>query len=343
MNIHNSLLILAGLCSASLSAQSQLLQFELTPGTASFTSRGGVGMDSGEIHQGVHASHFRGLGERPEGCQIAGVGGWLQDQDISTQEFYHWVVRGGSDTTGPLPGPGSELSRIGPFVSPYGPPATPATIRAWEVTTTLSSPIRLPDCQSFFSWGLLLGPSALWTADGLSCHGCSGDVTSTAFPDVQYAHPRAEDHAWQLTPTQTLANHPSMKRTWRIRLLFSTPLLQTAANNNSYGMGGLFPRSGVPFAARARFGTHMANSSAMLFLGSARTAGVPLFVDTTRVYLGGIVLPLWAGQTDPSGGFFQSLTNSVPASLASSGSIYLQAVATGNGLTELTNSITVTF
>ena len=100
------------------------------PGTTSFTSRGNVGTRSGEIFSGVLSSQWYGVGDvgGPNGAtatansQVSGFTAVCQDQDQSTGETYHWLIRQGTDAAGPGVPASDVLCMVGPFQSPTAPP-----------------------------------------------------------------------------------------------------------------------------------------------------------------------------------------------------------------------------
>ena len=170
MRIEIAFLFASPWITSALSAQQV---FELYPGSTHFTSRGNVGRDAGETLQGIHSSHFRGIGDNCAACVIPNVRGFLQDQNAATRETFYWIVRKGDDTNGPGVGTANEIAKIGPLRPPR---STTSRAMAWVLTTSLARAVQLPDCESHFSFGIVLSPAPKWTTDGLSTHMSRGET-----------------------------------------------------------------------------------------------------------------------------------------------------------------------
>ena len=324
MRIITTLLAAATLCPAVLAQQ----EFELWPGVTSFFYRGALGSSAGDLMQGVHAEYHRGIGDNGTDCRILGLRGYLQDQNASTRETFTWIIRSGTDAAGPAGGTAGLIASAGPLRTPQS-----SGVKAWLVTTIFATPAKLPDCRSFFAFGVTLPAAPNWTnfLDGLSTWAARGDGQS-----VQKAHSRAEDHAWQLPPNGTTASHPWWKCTIRFKLLLGNGVLQVGQGNDVYGMGGMFPSAGNPLTVRARFGSGPGVS--MLFLGTSRTTGFPLFAGTTQLYLGGLTLPLGTMVLDNSGQAVHTVVTSLPGTLANTGTAYVQAAGVLTSNVSLTNA-----
>lgn len=313
----------------------QYNEYELYPGQTDFTSRGNSVWDkAGETLQGIHASHHRGLGDTGKGCEIHGFAGNLQDQNLTTQEMFHWTVRRGTDQTGPATGANDVVARIGPMITPYG-GSSPA---AFSVATNLSVPIKL-DCTSFFAYGLKLGPAPAWPNDGMSTH---ISVMSPPNNPTQQSHPRAEDHAWELALGATTSVHPSSKRTWRYRLRVKAPLLQNCNGGTVCGMGGLFPLPNNALGFRTRWGRGMAGGTSMVYLGTSRTPGINFAPEGPRLFIGGFTLALGGATIAANGNVYHNVISSLPSGLANSGTVHIQAVAVKGPFVYLTNVESIT-
>jgi hypothetical protein len=272
----------------------QVPGIEIYPGTTSFTSRGNVGTGAGEIHQGFHESHWKGIGDTGAGAFINGVTITTQDQNASTQETYDVVLRLGTDAAGPTTGVAGELSVTGPFMTPLGGNA-PA---AWVITHTFGTPTRIPS-KGFFSAGLRLVPAA-WTADGQSIH-----MSDQA---VQQSGPHQGDHTWQIIGAATSATHLASKRSARIKVLTGTPILQngvfaTTTATYSRGMGGMFPPIGTHgWSTHVDGGTPFANGVAGIFMSpTVVNPGLALPGIRGLVYLGAGLVPLATVGLDANG------------------------------------------
>ena len=107
MRIHLSILAMA-LFASTVVAQNQ--EFGLEGYQTSFTSRGGVGSGTGEVHQGFHSSHWRGLAENNGNsasptAELTQLRIITQDQNCATKELWDFVVRGGEE------GPASAMGQ----------------------------------------------------------------------------------------------------------------------------------------------------------------------------------------------------------------------------------------
>jgi hypothetical protein len=304
--------------------------FELWPGRTTFTSRGNIGVGSGETLQGVHATHHRGLGDNRAACVLPNFVGMLQDQNAASRETFHWVVRAGSDANGPGADSASLLAQVGPLQTPKSTTNSPF---AWSLTTSITKAVQLKDCRSHFSFGIRLGVSPGWTRDGLSTHTTFG---SSRYPH-QGTHPRAEDHAWQILSTATVATHTSNKRTWRYGLRLDNGVLQLGNGGAMYGMGGMFPAANKPVTARARFGTRMSGGTSVLYLSTGRMNGVILLPNTTRLYLDGTFYVVSSRSISVTGEATHTISSSLPAACAGSPRHFVQAVAIKGGVFVVTN------
>lgn len=313
---------------AALSPAQQ--SFELWPGRTTFTSRGNIGRGSGETLQGIHATHHRGIGDNGVACLLPNLFGMFQDQNASTRESFHWAVRSGSDKNGPGADSGSLLARIGPLRTPN---STSTNAVAWKLTTSIATPVRLKDCRSHFSIGVQIPNSPRWAADGFSTHTSFGSPTYSH----QGAHSRAEDHAWQILSTATVATQPSDKRTWRYGVLVDNGVLQLGNGGSKYGMGGMFPAANAPVTARASYGTKMSGGSSLLYMTTGRINGVLTFPNASRMFLGGTFYVVGTMPIPASGEVVHGISSSLPAACAGSPRHYVQALASKGNVFVMTN------
>lgn len=236
------------------------------------TSRGNIGTGAGEIHMGLHNSHWLGIGDDGANCTIVGFRSVLQDQNSATQESYEWVIRSGTDSHGPAVGPAGELHRFGPFTMPS---VSAGGAHAWLLTTKLARPARIP-CAAHVSVGIALATQALWPADGMSCHVATSASASQ--------HINADDMAWQIVAGVRAATHPSGKRAWSHSILLGGPTLQMSIGGKK-SIGGMFPQSGLMYAGHVSGAE--AGATSLLFLGvDSQSRGFPLVPGTARLYLG---------------------------------------------------------
>ncbi len=228
------LLLLPLLAATTLAAQS----IEINGLVTTSTSRGNFATGAGEVVQGFHESHWKGLGDTGAGAFLNGIAIVTQDQNASTPEVYDLVVRLGTDAAGPDPLVTGELCSI---IGLTTPPSTVLTPQAWILTSNFAAPCRIRS-KGHLSVGVRLPPAPLWNTDGQSVHICIGRGPATQ----QQSDLLQEDHAWQIIGG--VVSHPSVFRSWRVRLLFSTPILQngtfaTTTASYSRSMGGMFPSS----------------------------------------------------------------------------------------------------
>lgn len=215
-----------------LTAPSQAQQvFEIYPGVTSFASRGSLGGALGEVQQGFHSAANRGLGDNGSFCAVRGVRAVVQDQNDATVEPFRYVLRSGSDASGPTPTAAGLIATLGPYTLPAGGGA----VTSFQVTTSFGTPITVP-CSAFFSVGVELPANANWSNDGLSIH--------SSVNTVQMQHASAVDSAWQILGGT--ASHPSSKRSWRIGLLLPQNAFQAGnvvagSPAARFGIGGYFP------------------------------------------------------------------------------------------------------
>lgn len=288
-----------------------------------FTSRGNLGVNAGELLQGFHKTHHRGLGDRGNGCVISGARLVVQDQNAATQETYSVIFRGGSDTRGPY---GAAIATIGPFQTPR---ATGGA--AWRVTIMFTTPVKVP-CKEFFALGVKAPAASGWTTDGFSVH---------TFVMPACANARLQDHAWDVMGST--ARHPgTTPSSWRMGLLINdAALLQMGTASTPYGIDGMFPTVGCSLTAlvtypKAKFGA----GQSLLFAGTARMPSIPLFRGTAGLYLSGAVFFATSVTINPSGLASHPLTTSMPV-LPAGYRIHFQAVGQNGTNIEMSNSHTI--
>ncbi|MFQ5503220.1 MAG: hypothetical protein ACE5F1_00305 [Planctomycetota bacterium] len=310
-------------------------QIEIYPGVTSFTSRGNISRGSGETLQGLHDSHWRGIGDNGKACAINSLYVVTQDQNASTRETFHWVIRKGTDAAGPTTGKAGEVAVIGPLQTP---PSTSTTPAAWGLTANLTTPATLPSCVGHYAFGLRLGPSPKWTSDGQSTHASRQSAAAS--------HANQGDHAWQIIGAATTATHPSLKRSWRYRvnaLPDASPTCQvgnilSATGTPKNGMGGMYPNTAATppngLVATIRSNGNKSGSSVLL-ASAARTAGIPVFPGTSRAYVSPVgLLVLGTTTLDAQGNGRITIIGSVPTGLL--GTVYVQALNFSTGFTKIT-------
>ena len=258
----------------------------LNPGALRWSSRGDLGDGRGEVLQGFHNSHWRGLGTRGKRCEITALRvANLQDAERRTPESYRWIVRAGNDAAGPLPGVPHEIFRSGSLS--LG-PALGAGSVAWNVTTSLRTPIVIP-CTAFFAVGLALPARA---GAGSHTDGLSVWIgAKLSGLDDNLAGPQASDQAWQIIGNAKQASHPSGKRVWRIGFQTKSPALQMGnlvAHSGShalrFGSGGLFPAPGQGLAFRVH-AQGQNGSFALLFVSGPRFSPGAFPIFASRFWL----------------------------------------------------------
>ncbi|MEZ5962983.1 MAG: hypothetical protein R3F56_03960 [Planctomycetota bacterium] len=310
---------------------------EIYPGVTSFTSRGNISVNAGEVLQGFHGSHWSNLGDNGTDVNLTGLTYITQDQNASTQELYDVVVRGGTDSTGPDATTTGELSVISGLSTPSG-GNTPS---AWIITADFSTPCAIPE-NSFFSVGVRFAAAPLWSADGQSIH-ASANTT-------QQSGTHQEDHAWQILPGPVVS-HPSSFRSWRFALRVNTPVQQngtfpTGTTTYARGMGGMFPLDTTHgWSTHIRAGAKFASGFAAPFLSTARLpAGLNIAGIDGRLALTGTLVPLPLFNLDATGGVDIPLLDPVPL-FGGLSTAYLQSVVVSPTLTDIhfTNSNAVTF
>ncbi|MCA8972714.1 MAG: hypothetical protein KDC95_23200 [Planctomycetes bacterium] len=326
------LLAIPALASAAF-AQNEVMY----KGNVAFTSRGNIGTGTGEVLQGFHSDYWRACGQASTGDTglITALSGQaFQDQDQTTAETYRWVIRSGTDANGPTTGTAGEI-----FVSgdqTLG-PGTGTGAAAWNVTTTLTTPVAVPS-SAFFAVGVQL-TAASWTADGMSVWAASQETNNSTT--------LALDMAWQIIGTATTAIHPSLKRTWRMGFNQAPAALQlgnfTGTGAALYGSGGNFPNRGVDGVAFRVNGTGFDGDIAAVFLAGGFGTSVDVFggrlaLDVTST----LPIPVAVGAV--ASGVYENKNIALwPATLG--GHFTFQAVLiNGTAMTaSMTNAVKVTF
>jgi hypothetical protein len=210
--------------------------------SVSFTSRPGIG--AVEVFQEVPGNLFAGVGDGTSGCQVSGIWHWAVDENPSTVETYHIIIRK-PDTTGALdPTPAGIVMRAGPFMTPPG-----GTVRASVfLAATFTTPVTIP-CRGGFFMGVELTASPNWPAtDG---HGIW---------DARYAPPAtrpvgdnprmgAPQHVWAVQNGTVTGPFDWVHR---IGVYTDAPVLniggidpanarQQPVGSSNYGAGGMYP------------------------------------------------------------------------------------------------------
>jgi hypothetical protein len=310
MRIHLSLMAAVALV-GSVSAQSTTQYFGIDGFQTSFTSRGGISSGSGEILQGFHASHHRGVLENNgnntnASCSITSLRLITQDQNNTSQETFNWVVRAGDDVNGPTLGTGAGLIATTANITTPPPGANPNRIVAWQLTSNLTTPINVGFCDKFLSIGTFLGTSSGWTMDGQSNH------TSFSFgggtPQRKHHNTWIDngtsgiEHSWQILGTATAASNPGSGRSWRYWAGTNGAIMNLGCGTNGnrtptpggYGMGGMFPKtsnsaSPLSFQARLNGGSGMSGAASVAVLSLIPSWQIPVLVvpfgSGARLYL----------------------------------------------------------
>lgn len=332
--MRSGFLLAVGLIASTVVAQSR--SFEIYPGRTNASSRGGLGTASGETLMGLHASHWRGLGDSGTQCEATQLGLVDQDQNSMTQESFHLVIRSGSDSNGPGTSSADRLARYGPFKMP----STPAgSTNAWIQTITLGSPAVIP-CDAHFAWGVELTSSPNWASDGMSCHTSFNRMGSNG----QFCHPNAETHGYYFSTGSAKAT--GEVRTWRHRLGLSSlrNVLQLGASGASlgggasqrYGMGGMFPATGETLSGRVT--QCMAGDTVWSYLGVAYLGGGLSLAPGTRLWLNPSPLMVPVGASTASSGSETHSYGPTPSLSSTIGPLPFQAAVIRRGTVFLTNS-----
>jgi hypothetical protein len=195
-------------------------EFHVYDGSVEFTSRGALADNEGEILQGVSGAHFGYL------RTAVGMFGTIQDQNNSTAETYHLVIRKDDGTGKPDISPTGLIYMEGPYT--YSGTGT-GTVGSFPMRWTFQKPVPLPN-EPFF-YGIRIGtvPSPnVWPADGGSVHMSGGYPTR----NVCGERPRlgvVPNLAWDVVYTagQPASVAPTtLDRSYSLGLLFETALLQ---------------------------------------------------------------------------------------------------------------------
>lgn len=302
----------------------------------SFTSRGNIGTGTGEIIQGFHESHWKGIGDTGAGAFLNGITILTQDQNGSTQETYDLVVRSGTDAAGPTTGVAGELCVVPGLMTPVSTVLTPI---AWILTTNFTSPCRIPS-KGFIGAGIRV-PTSGWAADGQSLH--MGDQA------VQQSGPHQGDHAWQIIGAATSAIHLASKRAIRVSLLTSTPVLQngvfaTTTTTYAKGMGGMFPPIGTHgWSTHVNAGTPFAGGVTGIFMSPVvNNPGLVIPGVRGSVYLGSPLISIATLPLSATGTANLSIIDPIGTYTIT---VHMQAIVVDSGFTAiaLTNVNSTTF
>jgi hypothetical protein len=301
MRIHLSLMAAVALV-GSISAQSTVQYFSIDGHTTSFTSRGGISSGNGEILQGFHASHHRGVLENNgnntnASCTITTLQLVTQDQNNTSQETFNWVVRSGDDMNGPTTGTGAGLLMSTANINTPPAGASPNRIVAWRITSTLATPFNVGFCDKFLSVGTYLNNSSGWTMDGQSNHtsfGSGARMHHNTWLDTGTA---GIEHAWQIIGTATAASNPGSTRSWRYFVGTNGAVMNLGCGTNGrggYGMGGMYPKtsnssSPLSFQAKLNGGSGMSGAASVAVLSLIPSWQIPVLVvpfgSGARLYL----------------------------------------------------------
>ena len=289
-------------------------EFELRGSQTSFTSRGSLGgPNAGELLQGFHASHFVGLAENNGNngnhkCEITQLITSHQDQNCASREKFDFVVRGGSDTTGP---DGSSAAIIGEVKGLRTPASTRTGACAFITTVTLAASARIKlNCPSvsgttikrdFFAVGLRMTSAPNWTTDGHSLHTSFG---TAATPDqnswTETVATGGPTHSWQIIGTATASVQAADYRTWCLGWGTHGVTMMLGCGG-AYGTGGMFPRSSpntapLTYSALLRGGTGMAGASSVVILSLSLFPAILPLGSGARIYVSTASMTLFFGR-----------------------------------------------
>ncbi|MCC6784286.1 MAG: hypothetical protein IT457_15700 [Planctomycetes bacterium] len=317
--------------------------FEIYPGTTNATSRGGLGLNSGEILNGFHKAQNAGIGNDGTSSTVSGARYVLQDQIGNTVDTYGITFRTGTDATGPGTTAVDLLASFGPFNMPASTATGPV---AWIITLTFA-PLTVPSTD-FFSVGVAL-PVATSGTDYVSCH--------AAYNTSHNQHASAVDMAWQIVGAATSATHPATKRSFRIAIrtpqnAFQAANVDALGTFNHFGWGGYFPNTalvgaasqGLAFRAFHNLGV---NGSAAVLASIGGFAASPLTIPGigNTVYLDlATLLPVTMAFGLSDGTVLPSLAAGLDVLPAGAGTLTFQAVVLDipNATIDMTNAVTTT-
>jgi hypothetical protein len=339
MRIHLTILAASVMC-AALTAQTTYQNWDMHPGFTSFTSRGNIGTGSGSIYQGVHSATNRGVLDVGGKCVIGRFNTISQDQNCRTQEKWGYVVRSGTDATGPFTASGAVLGRVLGLTTP---PASGGC--AFSITTTLAPRARISvPCTRMWAYGIEHGPSPLWTMDGMSTHASRGNP-NTSTSQKHLSNNLQADQSWQILGTATAASNTTNSRSWRLSARGVNNAVLKLTCGGERGYGGSYPiasTSTAPkaWAARLDGGSGVSGAASVVAVGSSRLVGAT-FGTGARLYIGGPYLVIIGPAASASGVAVIPILPFVPASASGAGTFHLQAAfGTTSGI-RLTNSQSV--
>jgi hypothetical protein len=351
MRIHLSILAVGALCVA-VTAQTTYQRWDMHPGQTSFTSRGNIGTGTGQIFQGVHASTNRGVLGTQRGsstsCAIGRVNTITQDQNCSTREKFGWIVRGGTDSGGPGTGAGAILGTITGLSLPN---SANTGACAWGLTSTLAPTARIKvPVTRMYGYGLSLGPSPKWTADGQSIHASRSADFAAANTHRVHGAASQEDQGWQIVGAATAASNPSQKRSWRLSIDGADVAVMKLRCDGRQGYGGSYPASSTPSTALAwdaqlNGGSGSGGAATVAIVGASRSTGSPMppyLAQGNCLFLNGPFLFLFGPAASASGVGVVPLLPLVPATAAGAGTFHLQAALGLASGVKMTNSQSVT-
>ena len=314
-----TLLAVTALTGAAFAQQTHS-PFNLYGSQTSFTSRGGVGVQSGEALQGYHTSHLLGLAENNgngsnRSCKLTRLTVFSQDQNCSTSESFDFVVRSGDDMNGPMAGTakGALLGEIKGLKTPTRGNSTCTFMLTTNLTSSAYIDVGCPTAKGttieskFFAMGIRMSAAPGWTTDGQSIHvsfGTSANPHQNSWTETVATG--APDHAWEIVGTATLAKHPSGNRCWQMSWYSEGVALQLGCGY-AYGMGGMFPRSSsssspLAYTALMRGGANMGGASSVVVVSPRLFPGIVPMGSGASLYVhpGGMVM--WFGPKAKSNG-----------------------------------------
>lgn len=282
-----------------------LNEFDVFPGPGgtgvSSVSRGNFGTGEGSLFQGYPPSHFRGIGDSGASSTLHQFWYIIQDQDISTQDPYSYVVRSGS-AGGPTLGASGlmfQFSTVTPFNGAGGG-------GAWAITLTLGTPLTIPSDDHFFV-GWQFPPAPNWPGTD----GPSPQLRSQASDAELAGQPH---HAWQFIGDPNAGSvSQTSGRVWCEKLRTPAPVLNVgsvgtvAFPGGDFGATGMYTKVGMPESLGIQFrirDASNANGNAIVLFGTAYDPNFPLctFGIQGNLWLTtGLIGQLWSTPLDAAG------------------------------------------
>ena len=330
-------LVLTSICLAALSPSMFAQQYYGYHGDSiSSLTRSGLDNQGGEIHIGFQQQFNRGLGDSATGCGIRQISVFLRDQEAATQETFGFVMRQGNDTSGPYPASWARIHHLPGWSLSVGSGA-----KANMVTLTFSSPLKLPNCRTFFTLGVEFPPAPSWPNDGLclfgenqASHTVNGHAVRNNWAIKNGFTQRSPYSDWTYFGSFGIGvDGPAMR------------MGEYGGHNGKKGLNGHFPAVGTSLQAMIHYGAGWDGGLSMLYVGLGRQPGIQLLSGTGKFYLTSPTLFL-TGATIGAGccGHTEhDLVPSVPQSWTGLGKYQFQSVGIANGKATLSNVVTMKF